>query len=561
VVAFREQLMDDWQWRVRIDADTDPPSTLGAGFLIDPQRVLTCAHLVIGLTSVRVSLPGGPVGLRAVVVPLTGWAQLGDHGDIALLRLEAPAAVSPARFAQPEGTYWAGELRARGFRLGFEQTGSYVTLRTAPDMTLAREWWQLDVDQDRPERLAAGFSGAAVYLAETGEVIGMVSDADLDSDGRMGRMLPLAALRRHWEDLDDLLPLPWLTTTERRELREIVRDATAPAQQAYTEAFPGSGPLPEFWSLWDAIRYVAEERFEEDRLARFVAKLAHYLPRIATDRLSAWSRRALGAEITMPTGGGTQIPASVIIRLERRTHGDTYELTLSSLINGIPGHTTPPVEVPAAQVREKVETSLPALVRDMLGYDWMIEFALPESWLYKAVEEWRAGGTPMLAYPVVVRDVERLKPAFRQDRAIQRWATLRERALTQPEPVRCTDNRTKDQYFYWLTAREDVCVLVHSQRPKPSHLTSALNAGIPVMVWPRSACPDPVHSECAGARLGKELVALVADAHPDELPKLVKKLRAQARSQPNDQPHCGRRLTLFWDDPARLPDPPLMMAP
>lgn len=208
-----------------------------------------------------------------------------------------------------------------------------------------------------------------------------------------------------------------------------------------------------------------------------------------------------------------------------------------------------------------MEVGLPTLVGDVLGYDWMIEFALPESWLYKAVEEWRAGDTQMLAYPVVVRDVERLKPAFRRDRAIKRWATLRERALTEPVPVGCNDSRTKDQYFYWLTADEEVCVLVHGQRPKPSHLASALSAGIPVMLWPRSACPDHDHGECAGGRLAGELIALVANAHPDELPKLVRRLRAQARAQPGGRPHCERRLTLFWDDPARLPDAPLMMAP
>lgn len=551
--------MNDWLWRARIDTDTVPRATLGAGFLVAPQRVLTCAHLVTGLAHASVSFPGGPEGLKADVVPLTGWRKLGDPGDMALLRLEEPAPVPSAQFAQPESIYRASELRAHGFRIGFEQTGSYVTLRTAPDMTLAHEWWQLDVDQDRPERLAEGFSGAAVYIAQTGEVIGMVTDADLSGDGRMGRMLPLAALRRHWEDLDDLLPLRWLAATDRQELREIIRDAAVPVQQAYTEAF--HGPAPQFRSVWDAVRYVAEERFDNDRLPRFLTTVACYLPHVTASRLAAWSQRALGAAITVPSGEARPIPASIIVRLERRTHGDIYELTLSSLINGVPRHTTRPLEVRGAQVRSKVEASLPSLVGDVLGYDWMIEFALPESWLNKAVEEWRAGDTPMVAYPVVVRDVERLKPAFRQDQAIKRWATLRQRALSRPETVRCEDNRTKDQYFYWLHDHEDVCVLVHSQRPRASHLTSALNAGIPVMMWPQSSCPDPVHGECCGARLAKELIALVADTHPDELPKLVKKLRVQARSQPDNHSHCGRRLTLFWDDPARLPDPPLMMAP
>jgi hypothetical protein len=171
---------------------------------------------------------------------------------------------------------------------------------------------------------------------------------------------------------------------------------------------------------------------------------------------------------------------------------------------------------------------LPSLVGDVIGHEWMIEFALPEDWLCKAVEEWKAGEMPFLAYPVVVRDVERLKPAFRQDQALQRWAILRNRALTAPEPVGCADGRTGEQFFYWLASREDVCVLVHAQRPRRPHLASALKAGIPVMVWPRAACPDHAHGQCAGSRLAGELLALVAAAHPDELPRLVKKLLAQA---------------------------------
>jgi hypothetical protein len=551
--------MDSWQWRARIDTDTDPEKTLGAGFLIDQQRLLTCAHLVKGLDRVRVTFPGGPAGLRASVIKLTSWRSPGDPGDVALLELDSPTSATPARFAQPMGAYWAGQLRACGFRFGFEQTGSYPTLRTAPDMVLGGEWWQVDVDRDRPERLAEGFSGAAVYLVDTGEVIGMISDADLDGGGQMGRMLPLSTLRRHWEELDDLLRLPWMPTADARELREIVKGTGVPVRHVYQEAFPGAVPARKLCSLWDAIRYVAEERFEQDRLIRFLGCLIPHLPHVTANRLAEWARRSLGAELPERGHRPAHPATSIIVRLERRTHGDSYELTLISLVDGIPVRSSPPLAVGADQVREEVERSVPTLLGDVLGHDWMIEFALPEPWLYRAVEEWKAGDTLMLAYPVVVRDVERLKPAFRQDRAIQRWTVLRKRGTTLPEAVACSDVRTQKQHFFWLTAREDVCVLVHAERPRRSHLTAALNAGIPVMVWPRSKCTDEVHSGCIGEGLARELTRCIESAHPDELPKLVRKLRAEARSRPSDQAHCGRRLTLLWDDPARLPDPPLMM--
>jgi S1-C subfamily serine protease len=154
--------MDTWQWHARIDADEELPRALGAGFLIDSQCVLTCAHVVTGLTTVRVSLSGGSESLRASVERPTSWTRVDDGGDLALVRLDVPTAVTPARFAKPEGRYWLGELRACGFPDGFEQTGLYVTLRTACDMRLGRDWWQLEVDRDRPECLAWGFSGAAV---------------------------------------------------------------------------------------------------------------------------------------------------------------------------------------------------------------------------------------------------------------------------------------------------------------------------------------------------------------------------------------------------------------
>lgn len=591
-------------WRARIN--TVSGETLGAGFLIDQTRVLTCAHVVNSLAEVRVTFPGGPGGLNATVELLTHWAQPGDLGDMAVSRLEEPVTVTPARFATPAAAlYQVRELRAYGFRRGFEMSGSYVTLRTAADMVLSQEWWQLDVDTDGPERLMDGFSGAAVYLVSTGDVIGMVTDADREGGGRMGRMLPLSTLRRHWEDLDELLPLPWLTADDRRALCEIVRGATAPLRQVYLEAFPGPPPQHEPRSVWDAIRYVAEERFEEDRLSRFLGCLGRHLPEGTAERLATWSRRTLLEEISageermkqdrrsrflgrlsrhLPEGTAARLaawrrhtlpedtaaaaeslgmpwrgPTSIIIRLERRTRDGAYELMLSTLVDGVPGHATLPVEVCEAEVRKEVERHLPTLLGDVLGHDWMIEFALPESWLSRPVEEWKAGDTMMLAYPVVVRDIERLKPTFRQDRAIERWRFLRQRATTMPESVECENTLTRDQFFYWLTAREDVCVLVHAQRPRRPQLTAALNAGIPVMLWPRSTCPDLVHVGCTGERVAKALTALIAETHPDNLPRLVKRLRAEARSRPESEPHYGRRLTLLWDDPARLPDPPLAM--
>ena len=554
------RVASNWGWRARIE--TIDHETLGAGFLIDGQRLLTCAHVLNGLLDVRVSFPGGPSGLTAVAERVTAWSAPGDAGDVAVLRLTADPGVLPAQIASPDGLYWEGDLRAYGFRRGFHQSGSYATFRTSDDMVLAQEWWQLDVVLDRQERLAEGFSGAAVYRVDTGEVVGMVTDVDLGGGGRLGRMLPLSALRRHWQDLDDLLPLPWLKAEARRQLRQIVRNASAPLRQLFGMAFPGV-PVPrEFLSAWEAICYVAEELFgEPDGLRRFLGLLGEELPDSAAGRLAEWTRLYLPRAARAVTITGGQGPASIIVRIERRTRKDTFEITISSLVDGLPGRALPPVETSEAEVRAVVERSLPALVPEVIGRDWIIEFAMPESWLSRPVEEWKADGVPILTYPVVVRDIERLKPAFRQDKATHRWVVLRQRASSQAELVSCRDPRAKDkdQFLYWLTLRDDVCVLIYAQRPRRSQLAAALDAGIPVMVWSRSTCAAESHGECEAHMLAGELSSRLHQAHPDNLPKLVRTLRMEAKVTP-ERPHCGRRITLLWDDPGRLPDPPLAMA-
>ena len=401
----------------------------------------------------------------------------------------------------------------------------------------------------------------------------MVTDADLDGGGKMGRMLPLPALRRHWEDLDDLVPLPWLTVDRRRELRAILLEEVVPLREVYSRLFPGQPPAHVFRTAWDAIRYIAEECYGEDRLERFLDELAQNLPDDTARRLAVWKDCALpvrpvpAARIQTPRDFG---PASIVVRLERRTREGTYDLSFASFVDGIPSQPTHPVEVIESReraadrhlptVREEVESRLPAMLADVRGSDWMIEFAMPESWLGKAVEEWKAGDTKMWVYPVVVRDVERLRPTFRQDRAILRWGLLRGGSTAKFEPVRCGDSRSKDEFLSWLTMNQDVCMLVHPQRPTRPQLTAALSAGMPVMLWPRLSCPAATHDNCAGERTTKLLASLIAKADPDELPWLVRKLRAEARANDKDKQHWGRRLTLLWDDPSRLPDPPLAIS-
>lgn len=552
--------MNDWRWRARVE--TDSGKILGAGFLVDRLCVLTCAHVVDGLERAHVTFPGVTNGLPATVVSRTGWAKPGDAGDVAVLRLDSPVDITPATFAPLDALRGQStiELGAYGFPRFKEGSGSVVELRTRPDMDLRQEWWQLNVPEAHLESLEHGFSGAAVYLAETGEVVGMATDRDRTVDGASGRMLPLRSLRWYWEDVDDLLDLGWLTRNQRRQLRQVVRDAVpgvAP-NDIYRAVFRGVPLVPRFRSVWDAIRYVAEENLEDDALKRFLAKLLHHLDGDAREGLVAWMRKYLPAA---PASARENTPTSLIIRLNRMTRGEVYELTLLTLVDGVTGPYRGPLEVRESEIRARVEEALPGVSEAVLGREFLIEFALPVSLFNEPVETWHIEhGIRMRAYPVVLRDVQRMNPgSVRRDLTSRRWRRLRQRGVTAPQEVGCQVGYSDEEFQNWLDADEECCVLAYGASPSKGQLNAALNAGIPVMLWPRTRRAGHTNDGCGGCRRLRELISAIADVPPDGLPTVVMKLRKLAWKPPAAEDHVGRELALVWDDPARMPDPPLAM--
>jgi hypothetical protein len=559
--------MDGWGWRARVE--TESGAVLGAGFLVSSDHVLTCAHVVKGQVRARVTFPGADGAAAAAdVVPCGAWAGVDDEGDVAVLRLDAPVGIKPARFAAGDALRGRSktELGAYGFPRNKEHSGSVVSLSTRPDMDLRQEWWQLDVPAAHLESLKHGFSGAAVYLVDTGEVVGMVTDTDRTVDGRSGRMLPLRSIRRHWEDIDDYLELGWLTAPDRRRLREIVRDAACaiPLSDVYRAAFPGFPEVRRFRSAWDAIRYVAEEILEPDGLPRFLVALSRHVDDNVRRRLLEWLGRAPGTHGARGAGPAGAAPTSVIVRVDRMTRGDVYELSVFTLVDGVPGPYRGPIEVRRDELRDRVEEVLPEMYGMLQGRDWIIEFALPVSLFNEPFETWyleKDTGIFMRSYPVVVRDVQRMNPrSIRRDLTWKRWRRLRRRGTTLPHRVDCRVAYTDEQFQDWLDAEAECCVLAYAAAPARGRLNAALNAGIPVMLWPRRACADETHGDdCGGGRTLRALVAAITDDDPDRVPTTVMNLRKQARAPQADEHHPGRELALLWDDPARLPDPPLAM--
>ncbi|GAB3969911.1 serine protease [Actinoallomurus acanthiterrae] len=208
MITIKRDPEDPWHARIR-DGDG---TILGAGVLVGPQRLLTCAH-VLGAGQ---AIPDQDFTVEFLTrrTETTGkverWVPSRDtyERDVALLLLEQdqPERYS-ARLRRVPPTA-GGQVRAKGFpRHPHKKDGLWVV-----DMTVAgggvgprNEWAQLI--GGRPEPPSKGFSGAPVmYRAETeGEedVVGIVAAGFKDEATEVSYMIPVETIARYLPELDE----------------------------------------------------------------------------------------------------------------------------------------------------------------------------------------------------------------------------------------------------------------------------------------------------------------------------------------------------------------------
>ncbi|MER6343788.1 trypsin-like serine peptidase [Streptomyces sp. NPDC001595] len=199
--------METPPWVVRIrGADGE---IAGAGILLSPDRVLTCAH-VVDRAARRVTaefvgaadhtVPSVPAWVDAdAYVPETQDADGDPSGDVALLRLERPRpeaeTVRLHRLSAPNR-----EVRMYGFP--YDHNGG-IWFRATVVGGRGRDG-QVQLIPTSPGELASpGCSGAGVADSRTGEVIGMVLSAMRDRHGNLfSFMSPAETIIRHLPVVD-----------------------------------------------------------------------------------------------------------------------------------------------------------------------------------------------------------------------------------------------------------------------------------------------------------------------------------------------------------------------
>ncbi|UXY31800.1 serine protease [Streptomyces sp. HUAS TT20] len=114
--------MRSFGWHARIEC---AGQVVGAGFLVTPDKVLTCAHVVHGSAeaAVTVSFPQLPAAppVPARVVVHGGWSGgVTDAGDMAVLELDYPVSLArpPSRRPGPSAEVpppnWSRTASRRG---------------------------------------------------------------------------------------------------------------------------------------------------------------------------------------------------------------------------------------------------------------------------------------------------------------------------------------------------------------------------------------------------------------------------------------------------------------
>lgn len=175
---------------------------VGAGFVVGPGQVATCAHVVCAALGGSPEDPATPPGCLRVDLPLLGsphaseavvrtWRPIDPTtgvGDVAILELSRalPSAARVPPLHRPD-LLWGHRFRVLGFPAGM-QDGIW-TAGTLRDRQGTR-WLQLQSDPHSPP-VAQGFSGAPVWDEEVEAVVGMTVASDVRAESTTAYLLPI----------------------------------------------------------------------------------------------------------------------------------------------------------------------------------------------------------------------------------------------------------------------------------------------------------------------------------------------------------------------------------
>ncbi|MFI6524396.1 nSTAND1 domain-containing NTPase [Streptomyces uncialis] len=190
----------------------------GAGFLVAPDLVLTCAHVVSDVldlpretvvesgAEVTVDLPlaDGEGAVREETAQVRRWVPVraDQTGDVALLRLRGAIPGGRALPMADAESVWDHEARAVGFTDGHPDGIWHRGRFRGP---AGRGWVQLSRTDGQAAYVERGFSGSPVWDDELGAAVGLVVAAQPAREAQQAFVLRTRALVREIPELAAVL--------------------------------------------------------------------------------------------------------------------------------------------------------------------------------------------------------------------------------------------------------------------------------------------------------------------------------------------------------------------
>jgi vWA-MoxR associated protein C-terminal domain/Trypsin-like peptidase domain len=559
----------------------------GTGFLIAPDLVLTCAHVVDGVddADLRVEFPRwdgtGPVDAEVL--------DLGNpdrpEEDWAVLHLKTRLPLEPAE-ARPLAARRAGtgRLNVVGFPEGDGDTGwepgwetNQVEINFESDKIVEIR----AVSDKRP--LRDGYSGAMVFAdPDPAEVdgpgtpaallVGMVVTAGGITG--VGRMLPIPRLCQLWSGLPGGLRLVPFRAWDYLRLRRLLATVDPEVARKEYRRLARNCRVPELPRWVRGATETLDFLVTGTGMARLHDNLRLYLGTLAVGSLSDDARTELDGWVAeyLPEPADTDSAAVdgadqevTVVRVDESGGGlDTYRVGVWRA--GAGGEDpAEPVTMPRAEVRDYVTRQLAPLL-DEAGDAAMVEFILPPSWLGEMVEEWpiadpddpdREAAPLGWMGAVVVRDRRRADQTWSEQKLAQarrRWnGLMAQDAAAALSWYGCAEASELPSLLKWLLLKNRGAVAL--TRPDDPELASAAyRVRLPIVAWPRAGCTHGTNwtgepASCPGFEFRRRLGEDLAGVPLAELPGKIRQLRVNADGEYG-------RLSLYWENPYRHTEPP-----